>query len=161
ITVTNPLDQKALTIYALSPAFQTVPSSFQLTNPPGLERRYKGLEVVMHKRMSDGWEFQGSVNVQRSEGNTGNAFGTTTGGTVYSTPNLLINGDGPLDLDATFQLRLSGTYMAPYGFLLSSYYSCITGYPLHPTDTFPDDPAMGAYTLRFSRVDNPQIIVEP
>src|SRR5262249_11260503 len=58
-------------------------------------------------------------------------------------------------------LKLSGTYTAPHGILLSSYYSGISGYPLHPTDTFPDDPAMGAYTLRFSKADNPAIIVEP
>jgi hypothetical protein len=66
-----------------------------------------------------------------------------------------------VDLDATVQIKLSGAYMAPYGILLSSYYSGISGYPLHSSDTFPDDPAAGAYTLRFSREDNPLIVVEP
>jgi TonB dependent receptor/Carboxypeptidase regulatory-like domain len=161
VSVNNPLTSQPMTIYALSTAYQTVPSNTILTNPPGLKRIYKGLEIVAHKRMSDGWEFQGSLNLARADGNVGNSFGSTTGGGVYSNPNLLINGDGPLDLDATFQLKLSGTYQAPYGILLSSYYSGISGYPLHPSDIFPDDPAMGAYTLRFSKADNPAIIVEP
>jgi hypothetical protein len=161
VTVTNPLDQQPMTIYTLDPAFQAVPSRTYLTNPSELYRKYRGLELVAHRRMSGNWSAQGSVTVQRSEGNVGNSFGSTTGSAVYSNPNLLINGDGPLDLDATLQLKLSGIYRAPYGFLVSAFYSGISGYPLHPSDIFPDDPAMGAYTLRFSRADNAQIIAEP
>src|SRR5262249_22750573 len=56
--------------------------------------------------------------------------------------------------------KLSGTYEVPYGVMLGAYYSGATGYPLRPTDTFPDDPAMGAYTLRFNRADNPLIVAE-
>jgi hypothetical protein len=161
VTVTNPLTSQPMTIYTLDPAFQTVPSNTILTNPPELERSYKGLEVGVHKRMSHRWELQGSFNLARGNGTIGNSFGSTTGGQNYANPNLLINASGPVDLDATVQIKLAGTYVAPYGILLSSYYSGISGYPVHSSDTFPDDPAAGAYTLRFSREDNPAIIVEP
>ena len=161
VTVTNPLDGSPMTVYALDPAFQTVPSRIFLTNPPELKRRYKGIELVAHRRMANRWAFQGSLTVQSSEGNVGNSFGSTTGGAVYSNPNLLINGDGPLDLDSRFQLKLAGSYTAPHGLLLSVFYTGMSGYPIHPSDIFPDDPAMGAYTLRFSKADNPAIVVEP
>jgi len=161
VSVMNPLTKQPMTIYTLNPAFQTVPSNTILTNPPELERSYKGLEVAAHKRMSHNWEFQGSFNLARGSGTIGNSFGSTTGGQNYANPNILINASGPVDLDSTVQIKLSGSYMARYGILLSSYYSGISGYPLHSSDTFPDDPAAGAYTLRFSREDNPSIVVEP
>jgi hypothetical protein len=104
--------------------------------------------MVLRRRMSEGWHFQGSVNIGRSEGNIGNGFDSSSGlATLYNNPNTLINVDGPLDLDTPLQLKLQGTYLAPFGVALSGYYSGISGFPYN-------------YTVRFNRGTIPQIVVE-
>jgi hypothetical protein len=164
LTVTNPLDGQPMTIFALDPAFQSVQRVRILTNPNDplpLERDYYGLELVFRRRMRDGYQFQGSINLGRSEGNIGNSFGQSSGlASVYDTPNTLINADGPLDLDAPFALKLMTTFKAPYDILLSAFYTGISGFPIKPPEDFPTD-IPGTYTVRFTRTDHPAIIVEP
>jgi hypothetical protein len=154
-----------LTIYTLDPAFQTIPSVTMTTNPKDpvpLVRDYEGVEVILRKRMDDRWQFQASLNVGRSNGNVGTSFGYSTGtSSLYNDPNTLINAEGPLDLDSPVQLKISGSWQAPWDILLSGYYAGTSGLPIHPPENFPNDPALGAYTLRFSSADNPLIIVEP
>jgi outer membrane receptor protein involved in Fe transport len=164
INLTNPITGAPLTIFALDPSFLGSASFNFLTTPKDpveLYRNYKGLEIVAHKRMSDGWQFMASLNLSDGFGNVGNSFGSTPGGlALYNNPNTLINIEGPLDLDAPFALKLQGTYLAPYGVVLSGYYLAISGFPLKPPEDFPADPALGAYTLRFLRTQVPQIVVE-
>jgi outer membrane receptor protein involved in Fe transport len=164
ITVTNRLDGTPMTIYTLDPAFQALPSVTIVTNPTNpvpLKRDYRGVEFVVRKRMSDGWHFLASLNLGRSKGNVGTSFGYSTGSSaLYNNPNSLINVEGPLDLDSPVQIKLSGGWQAPGGILLSGYYAGLSGIPIHPPENFPDDPALGAYTLRYFRADNPLIVVE-
>ena len=163
ISVTNPIDGQEMTIFALDPAFQGVQRIRTLTNPTDpitLVRDYKGIDLVLRKRMSDGWQFEGSLVLSRSEGNTGNSFGASTGGRpLYDNPNTLINIDGPLDLDTPVQLKFAGTYAAPYDILVSAFYSGISGFPIKPPSGFPTD-VLGAYTVRFTPADNPGIVSE-
>ena len=163
VTVTNPIDGQPMTIFALDPAFQGVQRIRSLTNPTDpvlLKRDYKGLDIVLRKRMSDGWQFEGSLVLSRSEGNVGNSFGASTGGRqIYDDPNTLINIDGPLDLDTPVQLKFSGSYFAPYGIVVGAFYSGISGFPIKPPSGFPSD-VLGAYTVRFTPADNPGIVVE-
>jgi outer membrane receptor protein involved in Fe transport len=163
LTVRNPIDGQPLTIYALKPEFQSVQRVRMLTNPTNpvpLYRDYNGVEIVLRKRMSNNWQFQGSVDVGRSYGNIGNAFGPSQGGQViYDNPNTLVNFEGPLDLDAPFQLKLQGTYVLPHGIALSAFYSGISAYPIKVPANFPNEIA-GTHIVRFSRADNPLIVSE-
>ena len=163
VSVTNPIDGQPMTIFALDPAFQGVQRIRTLTNPTDpitLVRDYKGIDLILRKRMSDGWQFEGSLVVSRSDGNTGNSFGASTGGRpLYDNPNTLINIDGPLDLDTPVQLKFSGSYTAPYGILVGAFYSGVSGFPIKPPSGFPTD-VLGAYTVRFTAADNPGIVVE-
>jgi outer membrane receptor protein involved in Fe transport len=163
LTVTNPINGQPFTIYALKPEFQGVQRVRMLTNPKDplpLYRDYNGVEVVLRKRMSDRWQFQGSVDIGRSYGNIGNAFGPSQGGQViYDNPNTLTNFEGPLDLDAPFQLKLQGTYVLPHDIALSAFYSGISAYPIKIPANFPNEIA-GTYVVRFSRADHPLIVSE-
>ncbi len=163
ISVINPIDGQPLTIFALDPSYQGVRRVRLLTNPTDpmrLKRDYYGVEMMARRRMANNWQFQGSLNLGRSEGNIGNSFGATSGLSVlYENPNTLINAEGPLDLDAPVQLKLQGTYLAPFDVVLSAFYSGISGFPLKPPQDFPTD-KMGAYTVRFNRADHPGIVVE-
>lgn len=163
LQVVNPLNGQPMTIYALDRSYLGAQRIALLTtpkNPVALYRDYKGLEVIANRRMKDGWAFQSALNLSRSYGNIGNAFGSTHGSSfLYDDPNTLINIEGPLDLDAPFQLKLQGTYLAPYGIAVSAFYTAISGFPIKPPEGFPRD-VLGAYTLRFTRADNPNIVVE-
>ena len=162
-TVINPIDGQPLTIFALDESLQGVQRIRYLTNPTDpvvLKRDYKGIEIVARKRMSDGWQFTGSLNLGRSEGNIGNSFGASWGGhRVYDDPNAFLNIDGPLDLDSPVQIKLFGSYEAPYEIMASVFYQGLSGFPIKPNSGFPSD-ILGAYTVRFSRNDHPEIVAE-
>ncbi len=164
ITVINPVDGQSVTAFALRPEFvgaQRIRYLTTPTDPVPLERNYQGIEFAARKRMSDGWQFSGSLNLSRSDGNIGNSFGATTGGrSVYDNPNTLINIDGPLDLDAPVQIKLVGSYQAPYQIMVSAFYQGISGFPIKPDAGFPPTNVLGAPTIRVFAADNPAIVVE-
>lgn len=163
-TATNPIDGQPVTIFVLDPRFQGVASVRRLTNPNDpvrLERRYRGVEFALQKRMSDGWMFNGALNLGRSEGNIGNSFGSSVGSTgLYTNPNSLINVEGPLDMDSPLQIKLQAGYLMPYGVLVSATYAGLSGFPIITGEGFPSDRS-GTYTARFTRADVPEIVVEP
>ncbi len=164
LSVTNPIDGSPMTIYALKPEFQGSGRIRFLTNPGQdgpLFRDYNGVEFVVRRRWQDGWQLMAALNVAEAVGNIGNSYGSTWGGhAIYDNPNTLINAEGPLDLDATYQFKLQATYTLPWDILLSGYYQAVTGFPLKPPENFAPDPALGAYTVRFFRDDVPGMVVE-
>lgn len=163
-TATNPVDGQPITIFVLDPRFQGVGSVRRLTNPNDpvrLERRYRGVEFSLQKRMSDGWMFNGALNLGRSEGNIGNSFGSSVGSTnLYTNPNSLINIEGPLDMDSPVQIKLQAGYLMPYDVLFSATYAGLSGFPIITGEGFPSDRS-GTYTARFTSADVSAIIVEP
>ncbi len=164
LSVTNPIDGSPMTIYALRPEFQGSGRVRFLTNPGQdgpLFRDYNGVEFVVRRRWEDGWQLMAALNVSKAYGNIGNGYGSTWGGhAIYDNPNTLINAEGPLDLDATYQFKLQGTYTMPFDIVVSAYYQGLTGFPLKPPENFAPDPALGAYTVRFFRDDVPGMVVE-
>ena len=164
ISVTNPIDGSPMTIYALRPEFQGSGRVRFLTNPGQdgpLFRDYNGVEFVVRRRFEDGWQLMAALNVSEAYGNIGNSYGSTWGGhAIYDNPNTLINAEGPLDLDATYQFKLQGTTTMPWDVVVSAYYQGVTGFPLKPPENFAPDPALGAYTVRFFRDDVPGMVVE-
>jgi hypothetical protein len=163
VSVTNPVTGQPLTIFVLKPSFsgvQAIPFLTNPTDPVKLFRNYKGLEIVARKRMSNNWMFQTSLNLSRSYGNVGNSFGASTGtASIYNDPNTLINIEGPLDLDIPFNLKVQGTYRAPHGILVSGFFNALSGALLWTPEDFPPYQA-GSYTVRFTRAQVPQMVVE-
>ena len=161
ITVTNPITREPMTIYTRPVQFQGVPAQTVLTNPDSpveLERKYRGVETVIRRRMQGGWQFEGSYVYGKGEGNVGNAFADSQTA-PYANPNTLINRYGDLPMGPRHQFKLLGAWMAPYGITLSGYYEALSGIPWTET-FFGSGTVKGAATARFFRTDYPQILSE-
>ena len=126
-------DDKTLTLFnRLDPS----PVTKTITNPEGLERDYRGVELIATKRLSNDWQMLASVVWQQAEGTISNNFASSTGWTFgFDDPNGRINFDGPLGLSREWQFKALGTYMLPLGFSVSGYYQHLSGAPLYRTYT--------------------------
>ncbi len=100
------------------------------TNPDEAWRRYDALQVVGRKRLSRGWQMQASYTWSRATGTIGNGFHANSGirGT-WGNPNQLINGAGRSPGDPTNEVKLLGSWRAPWlgGFTLGGVYRYTTG----------------------------------
>lgn len=119
-----------VTVYFRS---DSAPAVFdRLQNVPQLKRKYGALELTVRKRMSDNWQFYGSVVWGKATGNVGlNAAASSGFSTVVGTPNSFVNvpEDSRLDLDRSISIRLMGTYRFPWDFFLTLYFSGWSGAP--------------------------------
>jgi hypothetical protein len=94
------------------------PSYSRRTNVPELRRQYWTFESSFNKRMSRGWQFQGSVEVSKTWGNNGGYYRDETPGS----PNYFTNRGGRLNIDIPLMIKLSGTVDLGSGILLSGYF---------------------------------------
>jgi outer membrane receptor protein involved in Fe transport len=119
-------DDAVLTVFAQDPS--TIGDSRNvLTNPAGNNRTYKGVEVTAVKRLSDNWQAVASLVVSDFQ-----VIKATTAGSsndLFENPNALINARGKDPHNQTVQLKVQGTYVAPYGILVSGFYRFLTGLP--------------------------------
>jgi hypothetical protein len=124
-------DDGTLTVFAQDPT-TFGQEAFLETNPSQLgkdnDRAYRGFEFVANKRLSNRWQFVGSVVVQRMESLTPTNSFYTTG--LFQNPNDQINARGRDPLSETVNVKLQGIYQAPFGFLLSGYYRYGSGTPI-------------------------------
>jgi outer membrane receptor protein involved in Fe transport len=119
-------DDGSLTVYAQDPA--TIGNSeLVLTNPPGDERWYNGLELTASKRFTNNWQAVASLVVSEMEVLKPTTALQTAG--LYDTPNGLINAKGLDPANTTVQLKLQGTYQFRFGLLVSGFYRYLTGNP--------------------------------
>jgi len=117
-------DDGALTVYAQDPA--TISSARQLlTNTPGNDRTYKGLELTATKRLSNDWQAVASLVVSEMEV----IQRTGPESRFLETPNSLLNAKGKDPNNHTVQFKLQGTYIAPYEVFVSAFYRYLTGLP--------------------------------
>jgi len=106
------------------------PLFFQLRNVPELERKFRSLTFHFQKRMSAGWQLQGSLVLSKAEGNIGGLAEETAGLTAAAdTPNDFINRYGRLDMDRPVQLKLMGTFELPFEAALSFLFHYQSGRP--------------------------------
>jgi hypothetical protein len=167
ITVPNPLTGAPLQIYTLRPEFVGVRSQLVATNPgdqPGdpaeLERTYDGLEIVVHKRMANRWQMQSSYVLGRGLGNVSNSFAGSNW-VDYQNPNAFVNRYGDITLDQRHQIKLFGTYVAPYDIRVSASAILLSGLPLSDNyQAFVQETPRGAAGYRFFRTAYPQILSE-
>jgi outer membrane receptor protein involved in Fe transport len=137
VTLSNPLDRQPITVYAMRPAYQTLPTQLFITNPSASdcsfcvdpELQYKAIEFTFNKRTGDRWGLQGSYVYSHAEGNLGTHHRTVTS-SIYSNPNNLVNAWGSTTLDRPHQFKLLLNYEAPYGFDVSGIYEAQSGVPL-------------------------------
>jgi hypothetical protein len=120
IEIANPLGGTA-TVFNLDPAYLGKQDNVRIATPL-LDSDYDGVEVTAAKRMSDRWQMMFGLTVGRNEG--GLDFGD------LNDPNNLQFQEGIVGNDATYQLKLSGTYVVPRAeIIVSGSLLNNTGYP--------------------------------
>ncbi len=123
-------DDKNYEVYFLVNSL--APSVFKVTNPKDAYRKYKGLEIVLRKAFSHGWQLLGSVTISKAEATLGNAFYETNGvSTAFDDPNYMVNRKGS---DPTFNrpflAKLQGTFKLPLDIFFSFNYKYMSGLPI-------------------------------
>ena len=119
-----------VTFYASKLPPEGPPYFYRLTNIPELKRKYWAIELLFNKRMSNGWQFAGSLIYSKAYGNIGGWYGQSWGWSgAADTPNFYVNRYGRLDIDRPLQIKLMGTYQLPYGIFLSVFYRFFSGIP--------------------------------
>jgi hypothetical protein len=121
-------DDQQITIYGEKKGAPESVMYYQ--NIPEAKRTYDGVDFVLRKRMSDGWQFLGSVTLSRLYGNTGEGFQQSIGtSSAFDTPNWFVNREGLLSWDRPLVIKLQGSVILPYDLVLSGYYKYQSGTP--------------------------------
>lgn len=99
---------------------------------PTGKRDYQAVEFIINKRMSNRWQFFGSVVFSKAEGNIGQNYGSSYGASgAFWNPNYWTNQYGRLDMERPLVIKLSGTYQAPLDFNISFFFTHYSGYPYY------------------------------
>ncbi len=97
---------------------------------PLAERKYQAVEFIFNKKLAQSWQLFGSVVISKSEGNIGLSYNASYFGTgLFEDPNYLTNRFGRLDMDRPLVIKLAGTYVSPFGLVLSFYFTHASGNP--------------------------------
>jgi hypothetical protein len=100
---------------------QTNDSFYETTNP-GNKTTYKALILAFRKRLSNNWQVSGSLTLSKG-------LQYPVG---YWDKNDLINMYGvPGNYDREYMFKLSGTYIFPWGIMLSAYFAHEQGRPFN------------------------------
>jgi hypothetical protein len=103
---------------------------YRLTNVPELTRKYWAVELIFNKRMSDGWQFGGSIVYSKAYGNIGGWYDESWGWSGFGdNPNTFINAYGRINTDRPLQIKLFGTAQLPLRIFLSAFYQYQDGSP--------------------------------
>ena len=130
VTITDPLTGTPLTVYNQSAATRGL-VALLVSNYDELNSQYDGLEIKLDKRFANSATVFGGVTIGHKLGSIRNAVPAP--GTLandLNNPNVLINSQGYVDNDSTYQLKLAGTYPLPGGIRFSGALQSNTGLPL-------------------------------
>jgi len=106
---------------------------YRATNLSEVKRKYWALELLFNKRMSDGWQFSGSIVYSKAYGHIGGTYLESGGWSPYGdSPNAFINTYGRQSMDRPLQIKLMGTAQLPFRIFLSAYYRYFSGAPWPP-----------------------------
>jgi hypothetical protein len=125
-------DDHQFTVYGLS---KSAPLKLmQSGNPEGAKRTYDAVAITLEKSLAGNWQLKGSIIYGSYKGNIGAGYDDTDGDTgAFDTPNWLINNYGPLYFDRPLQVKLIGTFILPYDFIVSFYFNHMAGKPWNRT----------------------------
>jgi len=105
-----------------------------LTNIPGLFSKYSGLHLVLNKRMAHNWQLLASLTWSKAWGNYNLSSGDPSVLPVrYLTPNDFILAEGNLYYDRPLSIKIQGSFIFPYSFMLSAYFNYRSGFPWNRT----------------------------
>ncbi len=125
VTVTDPYDGQPITFYDMVDLY---PGEYALVNPPGANRDYDGVELILNKRYSKGWQLNVSYVYQHSRGIIATDFSASWGGTgLWDDPNYHTNADGRFWYERRHQFKLTGMVKGPWGINLGTYMRFISG----------------------------------
>lgn len=125
---TDPVTGNPVTFYEYDPASGGFVN--YVTNVPGTLRKYRGLKLMLNKRMSRRWAMQASYIWGRGEGLLSTHWNDSHGATGYfNNPNAHINAYGLLDNQRQHHVKFQFIYQAPLGINLTSYYEFGSGSP--------------------------------
>jgi hypothetical protein len=97
-----------------------------ITNIPGLEDTYNGVELTVTKRMADRWQLLGGLTIGRDEGVYDRGLNDD-----FNDPNLNTNReDSRIGQDSTYIGKLVGTYVLPRAINVSTNLRYFTGQPV-------------------------------
>ena len=121
-------DDQELTVYGLHEDAQA--QNYIGTTPPETKREYIAAVLTFDKRMSNNWQFRGSIIYSAFKGNSEPTYGQTEGeNTFLDNPNTLINSYGRVAYDHPLQIKLMGTIMLPLDFVVTAYLQHRSGSP--------------------------------
>ncbi|HEY7819252.1 MAG TPA: hypothetical protein VIG29_13590, partial [Vicinamibacteria bacterium] len=108
---------------------------FQLTNPEGLESRYRGILLEASKR-ARAWQVNAAFSMSESEGflpgpGLETSAGSPAATPLFNNPNTLTNAQGRTFWDRPRILRVTGFYQWRWGLRFASAYRYQTGQPLY------------------------------
>ena len=135
-------DDAQITVYGVRAGAPE--SQLFITNPEEAERKYRALEFIFKKRMSNRWQLLGSVTWSKFEGNIGTAFlETFPDGPAFNDPNWSVNRYGRLTHDRPLSIKLQGSVLLPFDLMLSGFFFHMSGIPWARTlrIQLPFDPA--------------------
>ena len=97
-----------------------------ITNIPGLQDTYNGVELTMSKRMTRNWQLLGGLTIGKDEGRFDRGLNDD-----FNNPNLNINReDARISLDSTYIGKVVGTYVFPRQVTFSMNMRYFTGQPV-------------------------------
>ncbi len=98
--------------------------NFYLTTNPGDHSDYKALILAFRKRLSNNWQVNGSLTLAKARSYP----------VGFEDPNENINTYGVAGYyDREYQFKISGTYIFPYGIMLTAFFSHEQGRPFNRT----------------------------
>ncbi|HSE39823.1 MAG TPA: carboxypeptidase regulatory-like domain-containing protein [Acidobacteriota bacterium] len=111
---------------------------FVLTNPPGNEADYRGVEIQVNKRFSNKWQMITGLTLGRSNafakgsgsfipGGNADTGGVSSG--LFDSPNSLINADGRSFWDRPVIFKLAGSYSGPWDIVFGGFLRAQSGVP--------------------------------
>lgn len=126
VTATDPYYSQKVTFWNETDTL--MPTKTFYTNPAGAKRDYDGVEISLDKRFSHRWALSASFVWQKSRGLIGTDFDDSwSGQSYYNTPNAHIYAEGRFPAEREYQIKVQGTWHAPWGILISGYYRYLEG----------------------------------
>jgi hypothetical protein len=126
VTTVDPYTGDTVTFYNQIDPY--VAGDYFVTNPPGANRDYKGLEVTLEKRFSHNWSLNASYVYGKSTGLIGTDYDDSYSGQPYfDNPNWHINRYGDFNLERRHQFRVNALIRGPWGINFSCYYRMLGG----------------------------------
>jgi hypothetical protein len=119
VTITNPLDGSPLTVYNQTTATRGLVRNV-VTTLPNLLQTYNGVEVQVNTRLQNATVF-GGVTIGRDRGDLDSGD--------LNNPNVLINNNGAIGYDATYQVRGGFSYRLPADVMVAGSIREATGLP--------------------------------